>query len=72
MLVLTCPYCGVAADETELAPGGAAHLRRAGPVTRTRSSRPTASCATTPGASIWNAGAMPTAAASGSSPRGTP
>lgn len=31
MLILTCPYCGVAADETELAPGGEAHLRRAGP-----------------------------------------
>jgi sarcosine oxidase, subunit delta len=31
MLVLTCPYCGIAADETELAPGGAAHVRRAGP-----------------------------------------
>ena len=31
MLRLRCPYCGVEADETELAPGGAAHLRRAGP-----------------------------------------
>jgi sarcosine oxidase, subunit delta len=31
MLRLTCPHCGVVADETELAPGGAAHLRRAGP-----------------------------------------
>ncbi|SLN26447.1 Sarcosine oxidase, delta subunit family [Roseivivax jejudonensis] len=31
MLILTCPYCGVAADETELAPGGEAHLRRHGP-----------------------------------------
>ena len=31
MLLLTCPYCGVAAEETELAPGGEAHLRRAGP-----------------------------------------
>ena len=31
MLILTCPYCGVNADETELAPGGEAHLRRAGP-----------------------------------------
>ncbi|MGR3756916.1 MAG: sarcosine oxidase subunit delta [Tranquillimonas sp.] len=30
MLVLTCPYCGVAADETELAPGGQAHLVRRG------------------------------------------
>ncbi|MDJ1009485.1 MAG: sarcosine oxidase subunit delta [Paracoccaceae bacterium] len=30
MLILTCPYCGVAADETELAPGGEAHLTRAG------------------------------------------
>lgn len=31
MLILTCPYCGVAADETELAPGGEAHLKRFGP-----------------------------------------
>lgn len=29
MLILTCPYCGVKADETELHPGGEAHLRRA-------------------------------------------
>ena len=31
MLILTCPYCGVDADETELAPGGEAHLKRFGP-----------------------------------------
>ena len=31
MLILTCPYCGLAADETELAPGGEAHISRAGP-----------------------------------------
>lgn len=31
MLTLTCPYCGVAAEETELAPGGEAHLKRFGP-----------------------------------------
>ncbi|MBV0911877.1 sarcosine oxidase subunit delta [Anianabacter salinae] len=31
MLILTCPCCGVAADETELAPGGEAHLKRFGP-----------------------------------------
>ncbi len=31
MLVLRCPYCGVEADETELAPGGEAHLKRFGP-----------------------------------------
>lgn len=31
MLILTCPHCGIAADETELTPGGAAHLRRVGP-----------------------------------------
>ena len=31
MLILTCPYCGVAADETELSPGGEAHLTRFGP-----------------------------------------
>ena len=31
MLTLTCPYCGIAADETELAPGGEAHLKRFGP-----------------------------------------
>lgn len=31
MLILHCPYCGVDADETELAPGGEAHLTREGP-----------------------------------------
>ncbi len=31
MLMLRCPCCGVDADETELTPGGEAHLRRAGP-----------------------------------------
>ena len=31
MLTLTCPCCGVAAEETELAPGGEAHLKRYGP-----------------------------------------
>ena len=31
MLLLTCPYCGIAADETELSPGGEAHITRHGP-----------------------------------------
>ena len=31
MLVLTCPYCGVEAEETELQAGGEAHLKRFGP-----------------------------------------
>ena len=31
MLTLTCPYCGVTAEETELAAGGEAHLKRFGP-----------------------------------------
>ena len=31
MLILTCPYCGLAAEEPELAPGGEAHISRAGP-----------------------------------------
>ncbi|AGT09746.1 sarcosine oxidase subunit delta [Paracoccus aminophilus] len=31
MLTLTCPYCGTAAEETELAAGGEAHLKRFGP-----------------------------------------
>ena len=31
MLRLKCPYCQVEADETELTPGGQAHLRRFGP-----------------------------------------
>ena len=31
MLILTCPSCGATADETELAPGGQAHLKRHGP-----------------------------------------
>ena len=28
MLILECPNCGVTADETELTPGGQAHLKR--------------------------------------------
>ena len=31
MLQLTCPNCGADCEETELAPGGEAHLRRFGP-----------------------------------------
>ncbi|MFV2052202.1 sarcosine oxidase subunit delta [Aliiroseovarius sp. YM-037] len=31
MLILECPYCGVKAEETELHPGGEAHLKRFGP-----------------------------------------
>lgn len=31
MLTLTCPHCGVQADETELHAGGEAHLKRFGP-----------------------------------------
>ena len=31
MLKFTCPYCQVEADETELTPGGEAHLKRMGP-----------------------------------------
>ena len=31
MLLLTCPNCGLAVEETELAPGGEAHLKRFGP-----------------------------------------
>ncbi|MEM8793053.1 MAG: sarcosine oxidase subunit delta [Pseudomonadota bacterium] len=31
MLVLICPYCGVECEETELTPGGEAHLTRCGP-----------------------------------------
>lgn len=31
MLTLTCPYCGIKAEETELTPGGEAHLKRYGP-----------------------------------------
>ncbi|WP_376873989.1 sarcosine oxidase subunit delta [Albirhodobacter sp. R86504] len=31
MLTLQCPYCGVQTDETELTPGGEAHLKRFGP-----------------------------------------
>lgn len=31
MLTLTCPCCGLQADETELHPGGEAHLTRHGP-----------------------------------------
>ncbi|NNF25054.1 MAG: sarcosine oxidase subunit delta [Rhodobacteraceae bacterium] len=31
MLILHCPNCGIDADETELAAGGEAHLKRFGP-----------------------------------------
>ena len=31
MLTLTCPHCGARCTETELAPGGEAHLKRMGP-----------------------------------------
>ena len=31
MLILTCPYCHITADETELTPGHEAHLKRFGP-----------------------------------------
>ena len=31
MLLLTCPCCGVSAEETEFAPGGEAHLKRMSP-----------------------------------------
>ncbi len=31
MLILSCPYCGIAAEETELQAGGTAHLARHGP-----------------------------------------
>ncbi|MFT4783110.1 MAG: sarcosine oxidase subunit delta [Paracoccaceae bacterium] len=31
MLILNCPCCGLDADETELSPGGEAHLKRFGP-----------------------------------------
>jgi sarcosine oxidase subunit delta len=31
MLLLTCPNCGAECAETELAPGGEAHLKRFGP-----------------------------------------
>lgn len=31
MLILHCPCCGIDADETELHPGGEAHIKRYGP-----------------------------------------
>lgn len=31
MLILTCPNCGLSVEETELSPGGDAHLERFGP-----------------------------------------
>lgn len=30
MLILTCPNCGIDADETDLTPGGEAHITRFG------------------------------------------
>jgi sarcosine oxidase subunit delta len=31
MLLLECPYCGAKCEETELSPGGEAHIKRYGP-----------------------------------------
>ena len=31
MLLLECPYCGAECEETELSPGGEAHIKRYGP-----------------------------------------
>lgn len=31
MLLMTCPNCGIACEETELSHGGEAHLKRFGP-----------------------------------------
>lgn len=31
MLLISCPCCGVEAEETEFAAGGEAHIKRAGP-----------------------------------------
>ena len=31
MLLLECPYCGLHVDETDLSPGGEAHIKRFGP-----------------------------------------
>lgn len=31
MLALTCPCCGITAEESEFHPGGEAHLKRVGP-----------------------------------------
>ena len=31
MLQMSCPYCGAECEETELTPGGEAHLKRYGP-----------------------------------------
>ena len=31
MLLLKCPYCGAKCEETELSPGGEAHIKRYGP-----------------------------------------
>ena len=61
MLILECPYCGVCPpDETELAPGYEAHLKRFGPgasdeefeILHVRPQEPQ-------GRALSNAGAMP-------------
>jgi hypothetical protein len=72
MLTLTCPYCGITACETELAPGGEAHLKRFGPGSSDDDFEGYLFLRPTPRACISNAGAMPMAAASGSSPRAAP
>ena len=72
MLLLTCPNCGVAAEETEFAPGGEAHVRREGPGSSDAAFADYLFTRRTPAACISNAGGTSTAAASGSTSRAAP
>ena len=67
-----CPNCGQTKDETELQPGGEAHLKRHGPGATEQDLKPIFSLVKTPKVCISNAGAAPQAAANGSTPPAVP
>jgi sarcosine oxidase delta subunit len=72
MLIFECPYCGIHADETELSPGGEAHLKRFGPGASDEDLKATSLCAKTPKACTLNAGDTPMAAENGFTRRAAP
>ena len=66
MLILKCPYCGVACDETELDAGGEAHLTRHGPGSSDNAFEEYMFMGKTHAAFISSGGGMPMGVESGS------
>ena len=72
MLLLECPYCGAKCEETELSPGGEAHIKRYGPGSSDQDFEAYLFMRETQKACILNAGVMSMAVASGSTPHAAP